>query len=388
MGQALHTVAGKTPTAANRLSLDYEREAERLGPPPVPIIDAHAHINGGRAAVLYRRAAELYGVDRVFSQTQLSQAGEVRDALGGRVHFVATPEYMEKDKAHAFGDGFLANLSIWRREHGARMVKLWCAPRFVDIATENGLRLDDFWPIDAPRRVEIALEAKRLGMALMVHVGDPDTWFATKYADPTRYGTKADQHAALDRLLEKVDMPCLAAHMAGWPEDLGMLTTFLDRHHKVVLDTSATKWMVRELSMHPRSELLEFLQRFEGRICFGSDIVTMDEHLGAADGDLNRFGATLAANEAEAFDLYASRYWALRTMFETEYTGESPIADPDLVMTKPERYDAMSAPALRGFALPDDVLRVLYRGAAEATLMRWYTDGPYGAEHEADATAG
>ena len=40
----------KPPTASNRLGLDYRAEAKRLGPPVVPIIDAHAHINGPNAA--------------------------------------------------------------------------------------------------------------------------------------------------------------------------------------------------------------------------------------------------------------------------------------------------------------------------------------------------
>jgi hypothetical protein len=43
----------ESPTAANRLLMDYRREAVDLGSPPVPIIDAHTHINGSEAASLF-----------------------------------------------------------------------------------------------------------------------------------------------------------------------------------------------------------------------------------------------------------------------------------------------------------------------------------------------
>ena len=39
--------------------------------------------------------------------------------------------------------------------------------------------------------------------------------------------------------------------------------------------------------------------------------------------------AEKATDPTTAFDLYASRYWALRSMFETELDIESPIQDPD-----------------------------------------------------------
>jgi hypothetical protein len=75
-----------------------------------------------------------------------------------------------------------------------------------------------------------------------------------------------------------------------------------------------------------------------------------------------------ASSSLEAYDLYASRYWALRTLFETDYVGESPIADPDLHMVEPERYSPHDAPQLRGCNLPDDALDALYFEAARKLL--------------------
>lgn len=350
-------------SASNRLGLDYRAEASRLGLAPVPIVDAHAHINGARASAIYADVMEAYGVCRVWSQTQLRQASAVREVLGDRIRFVAVPDYMAEDRRRAHTEGYLENIRVWHGEYGARLVKFWNAPRIRDYSEDGAL--DGVIGFDSPWRIKQAELACDLGMSLMVHVADPDTWFATKYADSAMYGTKASQYASLERMIERFDVPWLAAHMGGWPEDLDFLSGLLSRHDKLYLDTSATKWMVRELSKQPREKLVAFLERWRGRVIFGSDIVTHDEHLEANDPEKALFGANLADGEDAAFDLYASRYWALRTMWETEYDGESPIADPDLMMVEPERYDEMSAPRLVGKGLDAELLSVLYRGASE-----------------------
>ena len=358
-------------TPANRLGLNYEQEARKLGDPVCPIIDAHAHINGGRAAQVYKRVCDLYGIERVYSQTQLAQADAVREVMGDRISFVAIPEYMHPDRTWAHTQGFLENLDAWH-ERGARMLKFWGAPRLRDYAENMSVPLEQIVPSDSEWKLRLAEKAKSLGMMLMVHCADPDTWFQTMYADSSRYGTKQSQYESLERLLETTGMPCMAAHMGGWPEDLGFLSGLLDRHPKLILDTSATKWMIRELSRHETSELLAFLDRYAGRILFGSDIVTSDDHLVSTDPENPAFGNQLASSEGEAFELYASRYWALRTMYETGYRGESNIADPDLKMVDPKRFDDLSAPALHGHEIDDARLRVLYRDACVGTLDRWY----------------
>jgi hypothetical protein len=71
-----------------------------------------------------------------------------------------------------------------------------------------------------------------------------------------------------------------------------------------------------------------------------------------------------ASSHEEAYDLYASRYWALRTLLESEYEGESPIADPDLYMLDSQTYTPLDAPPLRGCKLDQDSLNHLYRMTA------------------------
>jgi len=364
-----------SPNPRNRLGIDYAADAAAFDHAICPggIIDGHAHVNGRRGAEIFRRVMDAYGCKKVYSQTQYAEAAHVREVLGDRVRFVAIPEYMAEDRARAHREGFLENIQKFHDEFGAKMVKLWRAPRFRDLIPGDDSDNADVIALDSEWVVRAAELATSLGMMLMTHVADPDTWFKTSYQDASRYGTKADQYRPLERMLDRFTQPWLIAHLAGWPEDLDFVDGLLERHPNAHLDTSATKWQVREISKHPTSRVREFFDRWRGRIFFGTDVVTSDEHMTPSASD--RFGSALASSEDEAFELYAGRFWALRTMFETGYRGESPIADPDLKMVEPERYDAMSAPALTGHGLSRATLSDLYAGAAERVMESWYDRG-------------
>lgn len=364
----------RPPTAANLLGLDYRAEAGRMPPPPAPITDIHIHINGPTASRVYADVAPLFGVDRMLSQTRLADAAAVRTVLGPRVSFVAGPNWMQEDKGRAFREDFLDSMRIWHRDFGARVVKFWAAPRLWEILGPGAV---DAVPLDSPWRMRAAELAQELGMMFMTHVADPDTWFRTKYADTTVYRAKRDHYIGLERMLERFPSPWIAAHMGGWPEDLAFLGQLLERHPNLYLDTSATKWVVRELSRHPSDQVGAFFERWRGRIFFGSDIVVLEEHMAARTTPTPSSPMSDLANSPEAaFDLYASRYWAMRTMLETGYAGPSPIADPDLKMVEPERYNDLSSPPLRGLGLPPDLLRTMYHGAADEVVYRWIHEHP------------
>ncbi len=348
---------------ANRLGLDYAAESIKLGAPIVPIIDAHSHIGGIQAAKIYAQVAKQYGISLTYSMTQLEQIEDVREALDNRIRFIAVPNYNHEDRLYHHGRGFTERISEFHKQ-GVRIAKFWAAPRAIDYGIESGepglLRLN------SKQRLENMNAAAELGMIFMTHIADPDTWFKSKYTDASVYGTKIEQYEPFEELLDQFKIPWIAAHMGGFPEDLDFLTELLSRHDNLYLDSSACKWMVRELSKQSREDLLAFLQRFKGRVMFGSDIVTSDDHLSASDEENEM--QTKANSTEEAYDLYASRYWALRTMFETDYVGESPIADPDLAMVDPEQFDEMDAPQLIGKSLPADILKSLYHDAAHDLL--------------------
>lgn len=351
-----------------------------MGKPCVPIIDAHAHLHGKVALPIYQRAMDLFGIERTYTMSQIHWAPEVREILGERVRFISMPHFASDDKQDAHRGGYLKVIEAFHRDYGARMCKLWCSPALRDILPPmgasagpagNGLGATDLADVDSPWRREHARVATGLGMMLMVHIADPDTWFATKYSDGSKYGTKAHQYVGLRRMLDLFPVPWIAAHMGGWPEDLGFLDRLLEAHPNLHLDTSATKWIVRELSRHPRDEVVAFLWKHKGRIIFGSDIVTLDDQTSREKSGLSRMG-DLSSSPEEAFELYCSRYWALRTMLETDYDGPSVIADGDLRMVDPARYTASSAPRLQGLALPRDLLAEIYRGAAVNVVEKWW----------------
>lgn len=359
--------------AANLLGLDYRAEAARLSPPPVPagepgIIDVHTHIHGERAAPIYDEARRLYGVTRTYTMTQLPYASPVRDALGDSVRFIAIPTWSHADKNAAHRSQYLRDIEAFADRFGARMLKIWASPALRQFVPDGACDLAD---IDSPWRREACRLGTRLGMMFMVHVADPDTWFARKWNDPARFGTKAHQYTGLRRMLDDFPSPWIAAHMGGWPEDLAFLDQLLTQHPNLHLDTSATKWQVRELSRHEPGEVRAFFTKWRTRILFGSDLVTIDDQLSTAKSGMSRMG-DLASSPDEAFTLYCSRYWALRTLLESDYDGPSPIADPDLKMMDPAERD-LASPRLRAVSLPRGVLEDLYVNNARRVVEAWWS---------------
>ena len=234
-------------------------------------------------------------------------------------------------------------------------MKLFAAPRMRDSELEWGT--PGILALDSPRYRAAAELGQSLGMAIMTHVADPDTWFEAKYTDSGKYGTKLDQYRPLERMLDDFEGPWIAAHMGGFPEDLDFLDRLLERHPNLHLDTSACKWMLRELGGQKTAAFTEFMTTWQGRILFGSDIVTMDDHLKESEG--NEL-AMKASGEDQAFDLYASRYWTLRRLFEQEGRFESPIVDPDLHMVDPEQYSEDAAPEVTCHGLDRSLLKTIY----------------------------
>ncbi len=363
---ALGAPAGRPASLNNLPGMDYRAQAAAFRAFGRPIIDAHSHIVGGAAARIYDEARRLYGVGLTYSMTPMPYVEPVREVLGDTVRFIAIPTWGDPDKDRAWRAGFLENIEVFHARHGARIMKLWNSPSLRDRFPGNAGT--DLVELDSPWRVRACELARSLGMAIMVHVADPDTWFKAKYGDAAKYRTKREQYEALERMLDRFEVPWIAAHMGGWPEDLGFLDGLLSRHPNLHLDTSATKWQVRELSKHAPERLREFFTRWKGRILFGSDIVTSDDHLIPSKQNPAHPKADQASSPDAAFDLYASRFWALRAMLETNFEGTSPIADGDLKLVEPEKFNDLSAPRLRGIELGKDVLESLYFGAAEKLL--------------------
>jgi predicted TIM-barrel fold metal-dependent hydrolase len=197
------------------------------------------------------------------------------------------------------------------------------------------------WRLDQPAFRRLRQEIADRNMIFMSHVGDPDLWYANKYTDTAKYGTRDEHYAIWESALEEHrDRPWLAAHLGGNPENIARLDGLLTRYPNLYLDSSATRWVVREVSKQ-RDAMRDFFIRHQDRIVFGSDQVSGDDR---------------------KFDFLSSRFWCHRKLWETAYIGPSPIVDPDL--------PADQQPTIRGLALPDDVLQKLYHDNAVKLLAR------------------
>ncbi|MBO2520050.1 MAG: hypothetical protein CW349_10250 [Firmicutes bacterium] len=295
-------------------------------PPPtkvaIPLIDVHTHAFPDRPTHELVEAAELYQVERLVALASLEQSVEVQSQFP---HMVLPGPML--DFTHwQDPDRFAAtNIAVVREaaRAGAPLIKLWFAPRFQDRVP---MKLDD------ARLDPIFEEIGRQKLAVLVHVADPDIWFAKYYTDTARYGTKADQYPPLEYRLERhPEIVFISAHMGGDPEHLDHLAELMDRYPNYHVDTSATKWIVRELGRKP-AEARDFFQAYADRILFGSDQVVFR----AEDAEPHR---------------YRMRYWIHRAFWETDIRAPSPLPDGD----------AEGEPQLNGLDLPVPVLEKVYR---------------------------
>jgi hypothetical protein len=329
-----HNPPPQAPPDHNRAGINFRAPMPR---PKVkgPVIDFHCHLLANRHAKNWFEAAAHYGIDAFISMTPLEEVvGLLRDWGGGagnRLQFIAVPRWVETDNAAAWVDDWLVRLESFYNL-GSRMVKFHAAPGTMSM---RGLRLD------SPLLRRVFREAVARKMGIVTHVGDPDAWYRGKYADASKYGLRDEHYAMWEGVMrEYPGVPWVGAHMGGNPEDLGRLQDLLDRFPNLMLDCSATRWMVREISAQ-RDAAREFFIRNQDRILFGSDQVSGDDR---------------------GFDFLASRFWAHRKLWETAYVGPSPIFDLDL---PPDQQ-----PILRGLALPDAVLQKMYHDNIVRHLAR------------------
>ena len=303
-----------------------------FGPPPprrvtCPIIDAHLHIGIDDSTRQMLDVARSYGVTHALGICKVDTIEPAREAFDGFLDFAVGLTYDHCDDAvQLFADN--REILTRARDLGATMVKFWFKPQFT---AEKGLTLDD-------ERMRPILDLiGEMGMACVAHIADPDTWFHTHYRDTAKFGTKEQAYVQLEGALRQHrNVIIQGAHMGGDPEHLDHLRQLLDAHPNLCLDTSATKWVTRELSLRV-DEARQFFLDHQDRLLFGTDLVPRKE-----PHPLH----------------YASRYWTLQKLLETDFRGDSPIYDPD----------ACGPARLNGLDLPDDVLRKIYHLNAERLL--------------------
>ena len=298
--------------------------------PPVrrhtgPIIDGHTHMGSADDARLLFRVAAEYGIRTVCGIVRPHDIEPLKAAFGDAFRPIVWVDHTHVRDAARFGrENVLAIREA--RARGAVAAKFWYTPRFL---AESRFQFDN------PALRPIFEVLSELGMPALVHVADPDCWFRTQYADVALYGTKDDQYGPLERTLAAFpDLKMLGAHFGGDPEHPDHVRRLMDTHPNYYVDTSATKWVARELSVRPDAGRALVIERAD-RFVFGSDLVV--------------FADATAAH-------YSSRYWVQRWLWEGEGPRPSPIPDP--CATWPE------GPRVCGLALPRQCLDRLYAANA------------------------
>lgn len=285
----------------------------------VPIVDAHCHLTKlGWTAPMFR-AAEIYGISKLVGICELKMVEPMRRRFGSRVEFNIWMDHSIPDDPAAFARG---NVERVRRavDLGCCCVKFWYKPQFNE---KSGLFLDD-WRLDPVFAALIEAD-----MPVMVHIADPDIWWRKQYRDRNRFESKRHTYRQLTNMLGRYpELNVVAAHLGGHPEDLGHLDELLDQHPNLRLDTSATKWVARELSRQPRKARRFIINRAD-RLLFGTDVVPFK-------------GTTV--------EHHCARYAVHQHLWEGRGKMASPIPDAD----------AGRRVQVAGLNLPDNVLERIY----------------------------
>lgn len=215
------------------------------------------------------------------------------------------------------------------RDEGYHLTKMQSAPvmRGRASATPEELRMDD----DDMARMFDAMKDE--GIPFLLHLSDPDTYYATRYTDTSIYTSKERDLRELEGVLKRhSSMKLQLAHFGAQSEihRLDNLARWFDTYPNFNIDTSSARWVSRELSKDPK-RAREFIIKYQDRIVFGTDCVTWRPER----------------------EYYEGRYLALRLLLETAVEHRPlPFTDADTVDS--------GGTFINGLNLPEDVLQKIY----------------------------
>ena len=258
-----------------------------------PVVDAHSHhwpgftaarwgaivdemdalnlqvlvnLSGGSGRTLERGLATIAGSphpDRMVFFSSLDFRGGVRPGFGARA-----AAQLERDvAAGAVGLKFFKNFGI-------------------DVRDGEGRRV----AVDDPELDPVFETAGRLGIPVLMHVGEPQEFyepvdrFNERWLELTLLPDRrlpASRHPGFETMMEERDRlfarhpgtTFIAAHMGWHANDLGRLGALLDRLPNVVVETGA---ILYELGRQPRAARAFFIEH-QDRVLFGKDRFAPDE---------------------------------------------------------------------------------------------------------------
>lgn len=251
-----------------------------------PVLNIHAHFRTGEE----RRTAEdmVQIMDACNVRGTVDLDGRSGDELRTELALYAQPHPERFIMFTGVGFGPTIDWPAWMRQVqwleeakqlGARGIKIW---KYLGLITReaNGQRL----AVDDPRLDPMWAAAGRLGLPILIHLGDPDAFFEPvdahneryeeivyfnpgwSFADP-KYPRPAQILAEFERVLERHPKTrFIGAHLLH-AEDLAVVSGLLDRHPNLFVDLSAR---ANELGRQPVTARA-FLIRYAARVLFGTD---------------------------------------------------------------------------------------------------------------------
>lgn len=291
-----------------------------------PIFDAHTHIGAIDDISKMIAIEDEFGVS---AQIGIVHDGEGFQAARERYsqRFVFAKYLSLSDMATFNVEPVLDEISKLR-EQGFTLAKSWFGPRWRDY--HEGVRKD--FRIDHPRLDPIFQALEDNGIPLIIHVGDPDTYYASQYRDSEKYGTKGEHLNQMEEVITRhPKLKFQIPHFGAQPEihRLPALARWMDEFPNVVVDTASSRWMARELSKDIE-KAREFMIKYSDRVLFGTDLFSR-----------------------RSFEDFSGRYVAQRVLWETSERG-TPLPFPDA-----DTKDT-GGTFINGLDLPLSVLGKLY----------------------------
>ena len=307
-----------------------------------PVIDVHSHHRPGFSVGRWHGIVEE--MDALNLQVLVNLSGGFGPTLERCVDTIAESDHPYRmvcfanlDFRGGIGPGFGARAEAQlKRDVEAGAVGLKFFKNFgIDVRDANGDRV----PVDHPELDPVFETAGRLGIPVLMHVGEPQSFydpvdrFNERWLELTLLPDRrlpADRYPGFETMMAERDRlfarhpgtQFIAAHMGWHANDLGRLGRLLDELPNVWVETGA---ILYELGRQPWTAR-EFFTKHQDRVLFGKDRFAPEE--------FPYYWRTFETRD-EYFDYYR-RYHAFWQMY--------------------------------GMDLPDDVLRKLYYENALALI--------------------
>jgi predicted TIM-barrel fold metal-dependent hydrolase len=255
-----------------------------------PVIDVHNHVND---------AGGIHG-----EEVPAAEVVKIMDAANVRKVVILTGMWGQKlqgvleKMVKPYPDRFLVFAQIDYSKiddanFGAEMVKqlddsVSRGARGVKVLKDLGLGVRDksgkLVAVDDPRLDPIWEECGRLGIPVAIHTSDPVAFFKPTDNHNERYeelmlnptwSFYGPGYPSKETLIEERNhmfakhpgTTFIALHVANWPENLDLVSSWLDKYPNMVVEFGARE---AELGRQPR-RARQFFEQYQDRILFGTD---------------------------------------------------------------------------------------------------------------------